>query len=155
MRPQFADTDAAARRSHMRFCIWHALSVDDPDRLMAAMQNSARRESISISELAQKLERWLWRDDGSHIVEPKGIIWAAACNLSGVPREEGAVRCLERILSVFPASDETACSRDQVLYSYYRAVYLKRTRAVELLRGHAMYWDKTLRDAAVTESDGA
>lgn len=129
----------------LRKWLWVALRDDSPGQLEAALRTyswgaawSSRehpgRVGWELGKLFVRLRLALW--SGSKGKGPggkrRGLLHAAACNVSGVP-EGGAVCCLERLLDLHPPDREELW---QLRIAVRDARCLGRDEAVSLLSPH-------------------
>ena len=105
-----------AIESRLRKWLWISLRDDEPGMLEAALRtyswgastrNHAERVGWDLGKLLVRLRLALWsksRGKGPG-GKRRGLLHAAACNVSGVP-EGGALRCVERLLKLCPPERE-------------------------------------------------
>ena len=113
---------------------WNALKTDDAEELCKALITAAGSKAMVPSVMAE-LEIGLWNSTTQRQMRarerpPAGLVSVAATNHAGVPNE-GAVRCLEMLLRVFP----DGCSPTEIKRALDRLQTrgLDRSRVRELL----------------------
>ena len=123
---------------NLKIHCWNALKTDNAEELCKALITAAGSKAMVPSMMAH-LEIGLWNHADQQKIRaqerpPKGLISVAASNSAGVPKQ-GAVRCLQMLLRVFP----DGCSPDEIKRAQkglerLRKDGLERPRVEEQLR---------------------
>ena len=122
---------------------WDALKSDDAEKLCKALITVAGSKALVPSVMAQ-LEIGLWNDAKQKQMRaqertPRGLVCVAAANRAGVPKE-GAVRCLEMLLRVFPdGCTATELDRARVRLEWLHKDGVERPEVQRLLRAGPEY----------------
>ena len=83
--------------------LWAALQNDDATKMESSLRRACGK-GWEIGSLLVRLRLALWSNSGGKHGKQRGLLYVAACNASGVP-QDGAVRCIERLLEMAPPGD--------------------------------------------------
>ena len=124
----------AAAMHALKVECWNALKTDNAEELCKVLIKAAGSKAM-VPSVMEQLEIGLWNKTEQMKMRaqkstPKGLVCVAATNHAGIP-EEGAVGCLEMLLTVFP----DGCSPSEINRALERLQKrgLDRPRVRELL----------------------
>jgi type I site-specific restriction endonuclease len=119
---------------NLRSACWEALQKDDSDELLNIIKKASEDLKITEDQVMEKLGFWLWRDNSEKKSDRRAMIEVAAGNKKGVPKQKGALRCLEALLNRFPPGISTACTLQEYNRAIFRAERNNRVEALALLK---------------------
>lgn len=119
---------------NLRSACWNSLKKDDSDELLNVIKKASEDLKITEEQLMEKLGFWLWRDNSEKKSDRRAMIEVAAGNKKGVPKQKGAIRCLEALLNRFPPGISTACTLQEYSRAIFRAERQGRVEALALLK---------------------